>query len=213
MVCTMNEDMISRKHTLACIVAVLCLLSGCKKESASSTASPTADPTPSPISSQTTTATSPNSQNTIDVAQQDLQAIGTKAAKAVLANDGKALLPYLIDENRDYWEEMLQNRGTLFDKTVCDGCKGRSVYQIVSSARQLQIEASVTRSKEGRLYGLLLFYDRSQVTEQQLQSNAYLSSDEALRQVSSWHFELINGKWQARTLFDEGTEGLCGDDD
>jgi hypothetical protein len=59
----------------------------------------------------------------------------------------------------------------------------------------------------------VLFYDKQQVSEDMLRSAAFQCSDDALKEVASWHFDLINGKWSANTVFDYDTEGLCWGDD
>jgi len=162
-------------------------------------------------------ATPDNIQN-VDAAKRELQAIGAKVVKAVLSKDANTLLSYVVDDNRRNDETDLQDHESdaycyLFESNCITASKARSVYDIFSSARQLQIEASVTQSKEGRIYGFLLFFDSSRITQQQLQSSAFQCSEESLKTVSSWHFELIDGIWKARMLFDYGTEGLCQEDD
>jgi hypothetical protein len=64
---------------------------------------------------------------------------------------------------------------------------------------------------DGRQYGLLIFYDKSQVSDQQLHSEAFQCSDESLKQVASWHFTRIGEKWTANNFFDYGTEALCSE--
>jgi hypothetical protein len=72
----------------------------------------------------------------------------------------------------------------------------------------------VTKSSaNGKLYGLLLFYDKSQVSDQMLRSSAFQCSDESLEKIASWHFSQESGKWVTSTLFDYETGGLCHESD
>ena len=72
-------------------------------------------------------------------------------------------------------------------------------------------EISLARSPYDRqLYGSLLFYDASTVSEKDLRSHDFLCKDAPAR-IASWRFRLENGKWKAVTpLFDSGTDALCG---
>ena len=140
----------------------------------------------------------------------------------MLAKDRNTLLSYVIAENRQQYEAVLYEPALkdtksdpyafLFGSSESSDSKGRSVYEILSTAHQLEIRASVTRSPvNGRQYGLLLFYDKPQVSEKQLKSEEFLCSDEAFKKIASWHFELVDSKWTTRTLFDHDTDGLCSE--
>jgi hypothetical protein len=145
---------------------------------------------------------------------RDLHSIGTSVVAAVLAKDFDGLRKYVLSDNQEALEnEKLGLYCYLFDAgPACTG-KGRSVYEILSSAHDLQIRASSVRSPvNGRVYGLLMFYDRSQINEKRLDSD-FLCSDEALKKVASWHFERNGVKWTSRTLFDYATDGECDESD
>lgn len=136
---------------------------------------------------------------------------------AVLVKDIDTLASYEPSETRKQDQQHFRNPKEdvycfLFDSSCMSG-KGRSVLDIFTSAKHLEIEPSTIRSKaNGQLYGLLLFYDKAKVSEEQLKSQQFLCSDESLRQVVSWHFTYVDGKWIANTLFDYGTESLCSED-
>jgi hypothetical protein len=202
-----------RFFPLVIVVSCALVTAGCKQKKAPVAESPQASITPSPIPAQ------PVVTNTEDAAKRDFSQIGAKAAAAVLAKDSKALLSYELDDSRVEDEATLKNPDDplncfLFNSECVEDPKGRSVYEILSGAKNLDIKASVIRSPvNNRLYGLLIFYDKSNVSEQQLLSEKFLCSDDALKKIASWHFEFSDGKWRSRTLFDHATEGLCSEQD
>jgi hypothetical protein len=167
----------------AAVIACCCgMLLGCKKAP---------EPTATPRG---------NIQNPVS---RELRTIGEKAAIALLAKDTKTLLEY--DHNAED-EASLNNKSSelycyLFETSCIPDAKRPAVYEMVSSAPQLGIEASVT-SVQGRSYGLLMFYDKSQVSNDELYSPDFLCSDRALKATASWHFVLDNEKWSTTTLFD-----------
>lgn len=179
----------------ALIVCLCGMMSGCRKQR-------TSEP-----------AASSNAASTAeDAAIRDLRAIGTKAANAVLARDIDPLLAY--DHNPEDEGSLKSKSGDaycyLFDSSCISGPPARSVYEILSTARQLGIEASVAKVPErGKIYGLLMFYDKSQVSDRELYSPDFLCSDKGKRTTASWHFVSSNGQWNTSTLFDYKTDKPC----
>ena len=158
------------------------MLLGCKK---------TPEPTAAPRA---------NVQNP---ASHELRTIGERTLIALLARDTKTLLEY--DHNAED-EASLNNKSGelycyLFDTSCILDAKRPAVYEIVSSAPKVGIDASVA-TVQGRSYGLLMFYDKSQVSNDELYSPDFLCSDKALKATASWHFILDNEKWITTTLFD-----------
>ena len=201
-------------NRLVVAIAVLCapMTVGCnQKPPVAASPHATTSASPSPTQAVRTSAD--------DVAKNDLAQLGAKTTTAVLAKDTKTLLSYELEEPRREDEIALQSTNDqlycyLFNSACYANSRVRSVYDILSSAKDLAIKASVTRSAaNGRLYGLLVFYDKSNVSDQQLLSEKFLCSDDALKKVASWHFEFGDEKWRARSLFDYGTEGLCSEQD
>jgi hypothetical protein len=168
----------------AAVIACCCgMLFGCKKKTPEPTAAPRA-----------------NVQNP---ASHELRTIGERTLIALLARDTKTLLEY--DHNAED-EASLNNKSSelycyLFDTSCIPDAKKPAVYEIVSSAPKVGIDASVA-TVQGRSYGLLMFYDKSQVSSDELYSPDFLCSDKALKATASWHFILDNEKWITTTLFD-----------
>jgi hypothetical protein len=210
---------------LACLGG---LLSGCKSSIKLEPASQTAAVTSSaaakaPSKTPTETSVTPPIEHSSIVPSEDeltqLHSIGTNVATAVLARDLDAVLKYDRDDSRSEDEAILRSKkGDLYCYIFDSDCitskaKARSVYEKLSTAQRLEIRASVTNSTaNGHDYGLLVFYDGSQITETQLHSD-FVCTDAALRKVASWHFERVGAKWTTRTLFDYETEGLCPESD
>jgi hypothetical protein len=151
--------------------------------------------------------------------RRNLEQLGEKIAKAVLDKDIPTLLSYDRADMRSEDEAHLKNPKSdlycyLFDSSCITWGNGdwRSVYDKLSQARELGIKASVSRSPyDHQLYGGLLFYDRSSVSEKDLRSRKFLCEEQAT-QLASWNFRLEAGKWKAVTpLFDDETDGLCGE--
>jgi hypothetical protein len=149
--------------------------------------------------------------------RQDLQRLGEKIAKAVLDKDVPTLLSHDRPDMRSQDEVALKNTKSdlycfLFDSSCITWGNGawRSVYDKLSQARQLGIKVSTRRSPyDHQLYGGLLFYDRSSVSEKDLHSPDFLCKQQAT-QLASWNFRLEGGKWKPVTpLFDDETDGLC----
>ncbi len=145
-----------------------------------------------------------------DPATAELHAIGDRAATAVIARDTNTLLEY--DHDADD-ETSLKNRSGdlycyLFDSTCISGPNKRTVYDLFSTAPKLGIDASVT-SLAGREYGLIMFYDKSQISESELYSPDFPCSEKGLKGTTSWRFMRENGKWSTTTLFEYKTDRPC----
>jgi hypothetical protein len=145
-----------------------------------------------------------------DTTNRELHAIGDRVTAAVVAKDINTLLEYDHDPED---EASLKNKSGdlycyLFDSSCIPGAKRRSVYEIFSTAHPLRIDPSIA-TLQGKSYGLLMFYDKSQISDKELYSPDFLCSDKALKGTASWHFILANGKWSTSTLFDYKTERPC----
>ena len=145
-----------------------------------------------------------------DPAARDLLAIGDRVTTAIVARNTNVLLDY--DHDPEDTASLRSSRGELycylFDSNCIQGSKGRAIYDLFSTAGQLGIDASVT-NVEGRNYGLLMFYDKSQISSTELYSPDFLCSEKALKETASWHFIMKDGKWNTTTLFDYKTDKPC----
>ena len=181
-------------HVLLSAAVIACgMLPGCKK------ASQTSEPPAAKLMAQAE-----------DPATRGLRAIGDKVAMAVLAKDVQTLLEY--DHNPEVEAQLKNQSGDLYCYLFDSGCftdaKRRPVYQLFSTAPKLGIEASVARV-QGKDYGLLMFYDKSQISAEELYSPEFLCSDRGLKGTASWRFILADGKWSTSTLFEYKTERPC----
>lgn len=169
------------------LIACCCITAGCKKASAPSTPARMEDP-----------------------ATRGLRAIGDRVTTAIVAKDVNALLEY--DHDPEDAASLQSKSGDLycylFDSSCIPGAKTRAVYDLFSNSRQLAIDASTAKIQDAQ-YGLLMFYDKSQVSEADLYSQDFLCSDKARRTTASWHFVLTNGKWTSTTLFDYKVDSPC----
>ena len=150
-------------------------------------------------------------------ASEELHKIGESIAKAVLDKNIETLLRYDRADLRPADEVSLKNTKSdlycyIFDSDCITWGHGdwRSVYEKLSQAKSLQIKVSLVRSSaDGQLYGSLLFYDASTISEKDLRSFEFVCK-EAPARVASWRFRLENAKWKAVTpLFDSETLGAC----
>jgi hypothetical protein len=169
---------------------------------------------PGVTAKQTEKKSSPGATNQV---RRDLQQLGERIAKAVLDKDIPTLLSYDRADMRSEDEVALKNTKSdlycfLFDSSCITWGNGewRSVYDKLSQAGQLGIKANTRRSPyDHQLYGSLLFYDRSSVSDKDLRSSDFLCKQQAT-QLASWNFRLEGGKWKPVTpLFDDETDGLC----
>src|SRR6267154_78490 len=148
---------------------------------------------------------------------RDLHKIGEAIAKAVLDKNIETLLTFDRADLRSQDEESLKNTKSnlycyIFDSECITWGDGnwRSVYDKLSQAHRLEIRVSVARSPYDRqLYGSLLFYDASAVSDKDLRSAAFLCK-ETPASIVSWKFRLESGKWKPVTpLFDSETGAPC----
>lgn len=145
-----------------------------------------------------------------DPATRELRAIGDRATTAVVARNINALLEYDHDAED---QAALQNKSGdlycyLFDSNCIPGAQTRAVYDILTTSPQLSVDASVA-TVEGKQYGLLMFYDKSQISSQELYSPDFTCSDKARKHSASWHFMRVNGQWTSTTLFDYKMDKAC----
>ena len=153
-----------------------------------------------------------------DSALDNLHRIGDVVARAVLDRDATTLLRYDRTDLRAEDQSSLKNTKSdlycfLFDSSCISG-KGRSVFDKLSSSRQLAIKVvDGGKSKvDGTRYATLLFYDKSSVSEASISSRTFLCK-EAVRRIASWTFKLADGNWTPVTpLFDNETDTLCSPD-
>lgn len=179
---------------LAIVIACGCsLMSGCRKTSGPATVNAAA------------------AAKAEDPATHQLRLIGDRVAVAMVARDINPLLEY------DHYPEDETSLKTktgdvycyVFDSTCISGGRPQSVYDLFSTAPKLGIEASVA-NVDGKDYGLLMFYDKSQISEQELYSPDFLCSAKAQTKTATWHFILTDGKWTSTTVFDYKTDKPCG---
>jgi hypothetical protein len=145
-----------------------------------------------------------------DPAIRELRAIGDRVTVAVVTRDINTLLEY--EHNPDDEASLKSKSGDLycylFDSGCIQGAKTRAVYDLFSASHPLVIEASIARLGDKK-YGLLMFYDKSQVSDEEIYSPDFLCSDKALQGTASWHFVQAEGKWITTTLFDYKVEKSC----
>ena len=148
---------------------------------------------------------------------RDLHKIGEAIAKAVLDKNIETLLTFDRADLRSQDEVALKNTKSnlycyIFDSECITWGDGnwRSVYDKLSQAHPLEIKVSVSSSRYDRqLYGSLLFYDASAVSERDLRSPAFLCKGTPAS-IASWKFRLEGGKWKPVTpLFDSETGAPC----
>jgi hypothetical protein len=154
-----------------------------------------------------------------NIAGRNLYLLGEKISKAVLDKDIPALLTFDRADLRSADEVSLKNTKSdlycyIFDSECITWGDGDwlSIYDKLSQANRLDIKVSVARSPYDRqLYGSLLFYDASAVSEKDLRSPDFLCKEGPAR-FASWKFRLENGKWKPVTpLFDSETRACPSD--
>lgn len=146
-----------------------------------------------------------------------LRQIGAIVAKAVLDRDVATLLRYDRADLRAEDEISLKDKKSnlycfLFDSSCLSGERHPSVYEKLSMAQQLGIKVIGTPAGKNVRYAIIMFYDRSKISEQSLRSRTFLCR-EGLSRIASWSFKLVDGKWQPVTpIFDNETDTLCSPD-
>ncbi|HET7872090.1 MAG TPA: hypothetical protein VFL42_06225, partial [Terriglobales bacterium] len=145
-----------------------------------------------------------------DPATRELRAIGDRVIVAMMAKDISTLLEY--DSDPEDQASLKSKSGELycylFDSTCISGARRQAVNELFAAAPHLGIDATVA-NVQGRNYGLLMFYDKSQISQSELYSPDLLCSDKGLRSTATWRFILANGKWTTSTLFEYKTERGC----
>jgi len=145
-----------------------------------------------------------------DPATRELRAIGDRVAAAVLAKDVKTLLEY--DHNPDDEASLKAKSGDLycylFDSSCASGTRRQAVYELFSTVPHLGIDATVAKVQD-KDYGLLMFYDRSQISDAELYTPGFLCTEKAMKGTVRWRFVLADGKWNSSTLFEYKTERGC----
>jgi hypothetical protein len=145
-----------------------------------------------------------------DPATRQLRAIGDRVAVAVLAKDVKTLADF--DHDPDDQASLTNKNGDLycylFDSSCITGANGRAVYDLFSTSPHLGIDATVA-TVQGRNFGLLMFYDKSQISDAELYSPDFLCSDKGRKGTATWRFVLADGKWNTSTLFEYKTQRTC----
>jgi hypothetical protein len=155
-------------------------------------------------------------------ALSSLRQLGVSAAKAVLDKDVSWLLRYDRPDLRAEDEISLKDKKSdlycfLFDSACLSAGERRSVrsvYEKLSTAHELGIKVvdGGRSPRDGTRYAIVLFYDRSTISQQSLRSREFLCK-ESLNRIASWSFKLVDGKWQSTTpLFDSETDTLCSPD-
>src|SRR5579871_4923365 len=142
------------------------LLSGCNEQKISNIPTSKTVPTPGKSDSNPVASSTPLSQ---DAATDELRTIGKKIAAAILAKDADALMVYDRDDMRLADQASLKNKNSdlycyLFGSNCTPGPNAPTIYEKLSTAQQPEINVSVRKSPDGRLYGLLIFYDKSQIS-------------------------------------------------
>jgi hypothetical protein len=145
-----------------------------------------------------------------DPATRELRAIGNRAVTALVARDVNALLEY--DHNPEDEASLKRQNGELycylFDSSCIPDGKQRAVYEMFTTAPKLGIDVTVARVR-GTQYGLLMFYDKSQISDEELYSPDFLCTERARRASTTWRFIEADGKWSTSTLFEYKTERPC----
>ncbi len=178
---------------VAAVAGCCAVLAGCNKSPAQSAPQP-----------------KPATQKVDNSPAGQLRAIGDRAVAAVIAKDPKALGEY--DHNPEDQMSLSDNKSELycylFDSSCIPGGNRRAIYDLFSSVPRLGIDASVA-NLQGKNYGLLMFYDKSQVSEAELYLPEFQCSDRALKGTVLWRFVETAGKWDTTTLFEYKTERPC----
>ena len=171
-------------------IIVFCLLTGCRKAAAPAVANDAA--------------------KIEDPVTHELHTIGDRAVTALVARDINALLEF--DHDPEDEASLKSQSGDLYCYLYDASCNPegtqRAVYDLFSSAPKLGIDASVAQMN-GKDYGLLMFYDKSQISSEELYSPGFLCTDKARRNAVTWRFMRPNGKWSTTTLFEYKTERPC----
>jgi hypothetical protein len=143
--------------------------------------------------------------------------VGKGVAQAVLTKDIDRILRHTPPEHLEDSRMQLKDRTSplyckLFD-TSCITWGGRSVYNILREARQLAVTIhDLGKGPDGLRYGIIFFYDGSNIPKERLSSPDFLC-EKASKEIVSWTFKHVKGRWQgANAPFDAETDTLCSPD-
>lgn len=152
-----------------------------------------------------------------DDSQLELRRIGSSAAKAIPARDTATLLRFDRPDLRNDDIQRLEDHTSdlycaLFDSACVPGKRLPSVYEVLSRTKRLRIHSTVTTSRDGTRYGMLLFYDAEKILTSRLKSADFLCRH-ANREIVSWLFKSVGNRWEsANPIFDTETDTLCSPD-
>ena len=141
-----------------------------------------------------------------------LKTIGNELASAVLHKDSRTVLRYdrpdLINVDKLLFEKKSDLYCYIFDST-CIGWHAKSVYEQLSSMKQLGIETRTWgKWPDGRHSYLLIFYDKARHKSTEVVSDNFLCSHG--KAFVTWTFLYTNGSWQsAHPPFDAEVDALC----
>jgi hypothetical protein len=158
-----------------------------------------------------------------DTAFDDLHQIGMKILGAVLKKDAVAVLGYEPARERADHEIALKDKSSdlycfLIDShSSCTRIPGGgswppSVFELVAGARQpgIAIIGADKPQPDGIRWGVLLFYDRSTISERSIRSFRFLCGPASFHKYASWSFKLVDGKWESvGELFNFETDAPC----
>jgi hypothetical protein len=161
-------------------------------------------------------ASQPISAQTGGTAQiQDLKKIGADVTQAVLSKDPQQLLRFDRTDLRSEDTKLLADKQShlycyIFDTSCNVPHYKRSIYDILSSAHQLEIGVrDLGRDQNGNRYMVLLFYDKAILSRGNAQSLRYLCKQVG-QTAATWTFKWEKRGWEsAHPPFDAETESLC----
>jgi hypothetical protein len=159
----------------------------------------------------------------VDPALDGLHQIGMKIQDAVLKKDIAAVLRYEPANERAEHEVTLRDKASdiycfLIDShSSCTRIPGGgswppSVFEVVAGARQpgIAIIGADKIQHDGIRYGVLLFYDRSAISERSIRSTRFICAPANFHKYASWTFMLVEGKWESvGELFNFETDAPC----
>ena len=143
-----------------------------------------------------------------DSALDDLHQIGMKIQEAALKKDITAVLQYepanlraehaisLRDKTSDIYCFLVDSHSSC---TQGFGSWPPSVFEHFAGARQpgIAIIGADKLEPDGSRYGVLLFYDRSGISERSIRSPRYICATANFHKYVSWTFKLVQGKWES----------------
>lgn len=156
-----------------------------------------------------------------DTALDDLRQIGMKIQDVVLRKDIVAVLRYepakvhaeheisLKDKTSDIYCFLIDSHSSC---TQPRGGLPASVFEIISGAHQpgVAVIDGNTSKLDGIRYAVLMFYDRSAISERSIRSTKFICAPANFHKYASWSFKLVDGKWESvGELFNFETDAPC----